>query len=96
MRSINDATYELKSGEEKPIEPINKAILYLTVIEMMFEVLQYNEVDQSELVDALIMLGFDPMEILYETNTIRSFQKICKAFSELHLTDEELTTFIQT
>ncbi|WP_427052018.1 hypothetical protein [Paenibacillus sp. TC-CSREp1] len=62
----------------------------------MFEILQYNEVDQSELIDALVMLGFDPMEILYETNTIRSFQKICKAFAELHLTDEELTTFIQS
>ncbi len=96
MRSIIDAAYELNTGEEKPIEPVNKAILYLTVIETMFEILQYNEVDQSELIDALVMLGFDPMEILYETNTIRSFQKICKAFAELHLTDEELTTFIQS
>ncbi|ETT33360.1 hypothetical protein MHI48_19645 [Paenibacillus sp. FSL H7-0942] len=72
---------------------MNKAILFLAVIETMLEALHHTEVDQTELVDSLVMLGFDPIEMLYETNTIRSFQKICRAFAELHLTDEALDTF---
>lgn len=82
--------------EGNVIEPVHKAILFLTVIETMFEVLQYQEVDQSELVDSLVMLGFDPMEILYETNTIRAFQQICKAFADLELSDNDLATFAQS
>ncbi|PQP82112.1 hypothetical protein C0Q44_20895 [Paenibacillus sp. PCH8] len=73
---------------------MNKAILFLAVIETMLDALHHSEeVDQTELVDSLVMLGFDPIEMLYETNTIRSFQKICRAFAELHLTDEALNTF---
>ncbi|SLJ91587.1 MULTISPECIES: hypothetical protein [unclassified Paenibacillus] len=77
------------------MDQVNKAILFLAVIETMLEALHHIEVDQTELVDSLVMLGFDPINILYETNTIRSFQKVCRAFAELDLADDALSTFSQ-
>lgn len=72
------------------MEKITKAALFLGVIETMFDVINDKEVDRSELIDALSILGFNSMELLYETNTIEAFQKVCGAFAEIELTPDDL------
>lgn len=76
------------------MNPVNKAILFLAVIETMIDVLHNIEVERTEIVDSLVMLGFDPMDILYETNTLRAIQNVCRAFAELDLEDTEISTFL--
>lgn len=78
------------------MENLNKAVLYLAVIGTMIEALQGMEVDQSELVDSLAMLGFDPTEIMYNTKTLTAFQQVCRGFSELDdLTEDDILAISQ-
>ncbi|WMT39304.1 hypothetical protein RE628_17785 [Paenibacillus sp. D2_2] len=77
------------------MEKLNKAVLFLAIIDTMLEVLQGDEVDQTELVDSLAMVGLDPIEIMYDTHTILAFQKVCKEFAELDITEDELSALSQ-
>ncbi|MEK5060985.1 MULTISPECIES: hypothetical protein [unclassified Paenibacillus] len=77
------------------MENVNKAVMFLAVIETMLEALKGLPVDQTELVDSLAMLGFNPTEIMYETQTLVAFQKVCRGFAEIELTEDDLSALEQ-
>lgn len=79
----------------KQVKNLNKAIMFLAVIDTMLEALNGLEIDHTELVDSLVMLGFDPNEIMYDTRTLVAFQKVCGAFASIPLTDDDLIELVQ-